>query len=266
MAFNSYNQNNNDKRPTVNTYTPISFTNQDSKIMDTRLSISYFNKLMCITIAARTNAGSSDFATYDTDNPVSIYISYSKAKILHDAILNMLSKPNEIHNVCVELKNGLLKISDGVEYGSSNPCIAILYAKDNAGVNEIIYETKSDMYYAAYNYDNEQYSSMPFPKFEIETFAMILEQYYIASSYAYAAMNREANMYASKFTSDILKGIAGKVGYQYSSSSGSGNFNNKSFLSGNNSSSSSKPQFNGDVPTEYQQSTFSDIANSLLDE
>ena len=264
MAFNSYNNNQN--RPTVNTFTPISFTNPNSQIMDTRLSISYFNRLMCITIAARTNPGSKDFPTYDTDNPVSIYISYSKAKILHDAIEAMEANPSEIHNVSVELKNGLLLISNGVEFGSQNPCVAIFYAKEDTSVNQIIYETKADPYYAAYNYSDGQYSSMTFPKHELDVFKMILEQYYLASSYAIAAMSREANMYNSKYIVETLKGIAGKVGYQPSNSGGSGgSFNNKSFLNGNNSGNGGGNKINGDVPNEYKQSTFSDIANSLLD-
>ena len=39
------NYNNNDKKPTVNVYSSVTFTNPESKIMQTRFSIEYFNKI-----------------------------------------------------------------------------------------------------------------------------------------------------------------------------------------------------------------------------
>ena len=260
------NYNNNDKQPMVNTYTPISFTNPGSSVMDTRFSIGYLNRVMRITIAARTNPGSTDFAKYDTDHPVDIYISYSKAKMLHDAIIEMKKRPNEINNVCVELKNGLLKVSNGVEYGSLNPCFSIAYADDSNNMHEIVYECKGgDTYFAAYNYQDNQYSTIKFDNFELDTFCMVLEQYYVASSYAIAASVKESNMYSNNNLSNTIKEIAGKLGIQTNTGNrSSGSFNNKSFLSGGaNGSGGSSNTISGGVPEEYTQASFSDIANSL---
>lgn len=265
MAFGIYNNNQQNDRPNVNIYTPISFSNPASKVMDTRLTISYFNRVMCISIANRNNPGSNDYPTYDNDNQITVYVSYHKAKILHDAIVSMLNGTDK-NNVCIELKNGLLKVSNGVEYGSTMPCISISYADKNGNINEIVYETKATGYEAAYNYSDGSYSTMAFPKFEIETIVMVLEQYYIASSYAVAATVREAGMYRDKYITDSIKAIAEKVG----ASRGS-NTNKTSFLNAANAANGNNAQhqsqsggFNGDVPKDYEQSTFADIANALM--
>ena len=266
MAFGIYNNNSNQDRPSVNIYTPISFSNPASKVMDTRLTISYFNRVMCISIATRNNPGSNDYPTYDNDNQITVYVSYHKAKILHDAIVNMINGTDK-NNVCIELKNGLLKVSNGVEYGTTMPCISISYADKSGNINEIVYETKATGYEAAYNYSDGSYSTMAFPKFEIETIQMVLEQYYIASSYAVAATVREAGMYRDKFITDSIKAIAEKVG-----ASRGGNTNKTSFLNAaanatnvNNAQHQSQSGgFNGEVPKDYEQSTFADIANALM--
>ena len=96
---------------------------------------------------------------------------------------------------------------------------------------------------------------------------MVLEQYYIASSYAVAATVREAGMYRDKFITDSIKAIAEKVG-----ASKGGNTNRTSFLNAaanatnvNNAQHQSQSGgFNGEVPKDYEQSTFADIANALM--
>ena len=269
MAFKNYNNNQQDNKPTINTYTPISFSNGESKIQPSRLSISYFNKLMVISIALRNNAGSNDnYATYDNDNQISVYVSYMKAKILHDAIIALHNDPDK-HNVCVELKNGLLKVSDGIEYGSTAPCISISFADQDGHTNEVIYQTKSEGYMAAYNYSDGEFTSMNFDSIELDTLTMVLNEYYKAASYAIAASVRESNMYFTKFVSDNLKAIVEKIGAQTGGGARS-NFNNKTFLSGGGSNGSnsqaSASSYNGTmngIPKGYEASSFEDIANSM---
>ena len=103
MAFKPYN--NNEKNLTCSTFSNISFSNPESNIAQTKISIGYFNKVMKISIAARNNNGSNDnFATYDNDNAVSVYVSNIKARILYLLIQKLISDP-DTHNVCVELMN-----------------------------------------------------------------------------------------------------------------------------------------------------------------
>lgn len=263
MAFKSYN--NNDKSPVCTTYSGISFSNPESNIGQTKISISYFNKVMKIAIAARNNNGSNnDFATYDNDNAVVVYASNVKARILYLLIQKLKENP-EIHNVCVELKNGLIKISDGSEYGSSSPCISISYAGEDGSVHEIVYQTKAGYHKGATNYSNGSYQSVLFDDIELDTFAMTLDEYYKASSYAIAASVWEANMYRHDYEINLIKSIAEKSGVQIGSGNNNSNpakFNNKTFLTNNsNTTSNSNSSM---IPKEYESSTFDDIASSMM--
>ena len=258
MAFKSYN--NNDKTPVCTTFSAISFSNPESTIGQTKISISYFNKVMKIAIAARNNGNSNnDFATYDNDNAVSVYVSNIKAKILYELIQRLKNDP-DTHNVCVELKNGLIKVSDGSEYGSSSPCISISYASEDGSVHEIVYQTKAGFHTGAANYTDGKYENVSFDDIELNTFEMVLDEYYKASSYAIAASVWEANMYRHEYESNLIKSIAEKCGVQMSTNSAK--FNNKTFLSGDSKSNNAS---NGSmIPKEYESSTFDDIASSMV--
>lgn len=264
MAFNTYNNNQQDNKPTVNVYTPISFANPESRVQKSRLSISYFNRMMQISIALRNNdGGNDDYPRYNNDNAVKVFISYSTAKLLHDAIVDMRTNGKK-NNVCVETKNGLLKVSNGVEYGSETPCISITYAMSNGGgITEAIYQTNPE-HSVAYDYSDGSYSTMNFPNFEIDTFIMVLEQYYLASSYAISATVHEANMYRQRYINDTIKAIAGRVGVSAQQNSSSQNYNNHTFLTGSsdNNSSSNNGGMNG-IPRGYEQSSFEDIVNGM---
>lgn len=263
MAFKSYN--NNDRGPTCTTYSGISFSNPESTIGQTRISIGYFNKVMKVAIAVRNNGNSNnDYATYDNDNAVVVYVSNTKAKILYELIQRLKNDPNT-HNVCVELKNGLMKISDGSEYGSSSPCISISYASEDGSVHEVVYQTKEKFHTGAANYTDGKFENIYFDDIELDTFAMALDEYYKASSYAIAATVWEANMYRHDYESNLIKSIAEKCGVQTNSNSNPTKFNNKTFLSGNSNSSASNSSSNGSmIPKEYESSTFDDIAASMV--
>ena len=66
-------------------------------------------------------------------------------------------------------------------------------------------------------------------------------------------------MYKRDYTVGLLKGIAGKVGYE----TGNGNnrqYNSKTFLSNNNNHAASD---NSMVPKEYEATSFDDLANNM---
>lgn len=252
------NYSNNDKNPVSVVYSPIAFSNAESKIMASRFSISYFNRLMKVSIALRNNAGSNDaYATYDTDNQVSVYVSATKAKMLADMIVKMISNPTEINNVCIELKNGLLKVSNGAEYGVNNTCISISYADESGNVNEVVYENKADFYSAAYNYSDGEYSTEVFKSMELDMFVMTLNEYYKASSYAVVASIGEGMLYKRDAQYNLIKAIAEKVGV----SGNNKQFNNKTFLSGGNNKTTSSG-ING-IPAEYESASFASIAGEI---
>ena len=263
MAFKNYNNNTNS--PVTNVFTPIAFSNPESKVDQTKFSVSYFNKLMKIAIAKKTaGGGNNDYATYDNDNAIVVHMSFSKAKILLDLIREKLLKEEDVHNVCVELKNGLLKVSDGIEFGSTMPCFSIT-SVDNAGnVSEIVYQCKENFYTGAYNYNDGKYSSESFDNLELDTFIMVLDEYYRASSYAIAATVMEASMYEREGQYNLIKSIAEKIGVSTNGGGNSGGYNSKTFLAGagNNGSSGFNGGMNG-ASAEYEAGSFDDIANSM---
>lgn len=267
MAYKSYN--NNDKQPTVSTYSGVSFSNPESPIAQSKLSISYFNKVMKISIALRNNAGSNDgYATYNNDNAPTVFISNTKAAILVK-LIDMLRNDPDVHNVCIESRTGMLKVSDGSEFGSTNPCISITYASEDGSTHEVVYETKSGFHTGAYNYQNGEFESKSFDDIELDTFRMTLEQYYIASSYAIAATVKESEMYRRDSEMSLIRAIAEKVGV--SNNSNGSRYSNKSSFLGNNGGPSAVGAMNPPtssgansmIPKEYESSSFDDIANSM---
>ena len=281
MAMGTFNNNQYDNRPTVTVYTPISFSNPDSTVQASRFSISYFNRMMCLSIALPLQEKTAEgYTKYNNDNQIKIYLSYRQAKLLHDAILDMFETGK--NNVCIETKNGLLKVSNGIEFGSDTPCISVSYASDNDAIVEVVYQTKANDT-VAYDYSDGQFSTMSFPKFEIETFIMVLEQYYLASSYAIAASVHESSMYREKGSYELLKAIAGKVGapVPQNGNNNRSNFNSHTFLGGNGNggsnnnsggNASSVHSYNNQasgggmngIPKGYDQTSFDDIVNSRL--
>lgn len=259
MALKSYN--NNDRTPTISVYSGIVFTNPESNISQTKFSISYFNKVMKVSIAMKNNGGSNnDFSTYDNDNAVVVYISNTKAEILYN-LIQRLKTDKDTHNVCIELKNGLMKVSDGAEFGSPSPCISISYASEDGSVHEIVYQTKYGFHNGAVNYSDGEFSTVTFDDIELDTFAMCLHEYYKASSYAIAATVWEANMYRRDYDQNLIRSIAEKVGVSIGSNNNT-KFNNKTFLSSSDNSTSGNST--DIIPKEYETSTFDAIAGSLM--
>lgn len=257
MSFKTYN--NNDRQPTNTTYSPVSFGNPE-ELGGSRLNVSYFNKLLQISIQKR-NGTKNDYATYDTENPSTVYLSITKAKMLYDLIEKMKTD-NSIHNVCIETNKGLLMVSDGSNHGVTSPCISISSADESGAVSTVVYVTKTNYHKGAYNYDMDAgtYSDQYFNDIELDTFENVLLQYYNAGTYAVAATVMEANMYKHNALRNVIMAIAEKVGASTNNNNGGGYSNKSQFLNNNNNSSNG--DMNG-VPKEYESATFDDIAHGM---
>ena len=268
MAFNTYN--NNQDKPYSNVFTPISFANPDSTLQQTRLSISYFNKVMQLAIAPKdATPNNNGYPTFNNTAAIKVYISYYQAKMLCEEMKLMFhSGKADMNNVCLETKNGLLKISNGKEYNSPTPVVAIMYmATGGTVISEALYQCKPT-YEIPYNYKDGSYSTHKYPSLEIDTLIMVFEEYYKAASYAIASSISESSMYHNKSVTDTIRSIAGKVGANngsasYSKAPNQGSYNNHSFLNSNNTNNIN--EFDSNVPKEYQQSSFDDIVNGIAD-
>lgn len=264
MAFgNTYN--NNDKQPVNVTYSSIGFSNPNGKVAQSKLNISYFNRLLKIGIANKKPSNNNGYDTYDNENQAAVYVSSTKAKILSDMI-NTLRSDKEIYNVSVELKNGLLLVSNGSEFGVDNYCIVIKAADEAGNISTAVYEMKSDYHKGITNYtDGGDYTEVPLSNLELDQFQMVLDEYVKASTYAIAASVMEAGMYKRNAATEILYNIGRKVGVvsdNNGSNNGNGSFlsrNNNNNSSGNNSSSLPKGVDN----KEYEVSSFDDIAGNI---
>jgi hypothetical protein len=267
MAFRNYN-NNNQNGPSNTTYSGISFFNSESKVNQSRFSISYFNKIMKIQIANKipTTDGSNK---YD-DNPATFYLSNMKAYALYRELRNMLDGKSKFHNICQDQKNQLLKISDGTEYGTSNFCVAILVKDEMGQVTETVYETKDHSFTA--NYDGKgNFETVPVRNQEIETIAMAFIEYYKASAYAIAASVMEAGMYKRQAQYDRINQIAEKVGVPMQGSGNGfygGGRSGGSFLDGANSGGNGSRGMDPNSmnpPKGFEASNFDSLAESLDD-
>ena len=193
--------------------------------------------------------------------------------MLHDLIAHMKATET-VHNVCVELKGGLLTVSDGSEFNVASPCITIYSADEAGNVKSITYETKSNYHKGAYNYnaDDNSYSDYIFKDIELDMFITVLDEYVKAFTYATAATVMEAGAWHRDKIQKTISAIADKVGAQnhFGSGSSNRNYNSKTFLSGNNgggsgfeASMNAPTSGNSPVPKEYEASTFDDIANAM---
>ena len=270
MAFRTYN-NNNQNGPSNTTYSSISFFNSESKVMASRFSVSYFNKIMKIQIARKIETPDNS-NKYD-ENPPTFYLSNMKAYSLYKGLREMLDGRATYKNVCQDQKNQLLMISDGSEYGVHDYCIAILTKDESGQVSKVVYETKDHTYAANYD-DQGNFETIPVPNHEIEAFAMTLYEYFKASSYAVAATVMEASMYKRQGQYDRIMQIAEKVGVPIQNSgngySGGGGNYRGSFLSGSDTGSSgngSRNMGSNDMnpPKGFEPATFDSIAESLDD-
>lgn len=268
MSFSSYNSNNKNNGPMSLVYTPITFSNPESTVFPSKLNVNYYNRVLKLGIATKNQPKANDsYTTYDNDNQIYVYITHTKAKMLHDLIVDKLLVDDTVHNVCVELRGGLLTVSDGSEFGVNSPCIIISAADENGNVTQGIYETKSQYHKGAYNYnkDDNTFDTQYFDNLELDTFITLLDEYFKASTYAVAATVMEASMYKNAGLYNITKAIADKVGAS-ANEGGNKNYNSKSWLGGegnvaNTTPSNSTGFNNGNA--NFTESSFSDIANNI---
>lgn len=252
MSFNTYN--NNDKQPVNVTYSPVSFSNPEVENAS-RLNISYFNKLLQISIQKR-NGTKNNYATYDTEHPYTVFLSITKAKMLYD-LIDKMKTDDSINNVCVETNKGLITVT-------KNPTTISISSVDESGsVDTATYEIKKHYHKGAYNYDmrDGSFADMYFDDIELDVFSNVLLQYFNAGTYAFAASVMEANMYKHNSIRNTIYAIAEKVGASTNSNGNGGGYSNKSqFLNNNNNSGGNSNEMNG-LPKEY--SSFDDIANAM---
>ena len=274
-----YNNNGQDARLSVTTFSPISFANPEGELGQSRMSINYFNRLMQVKISPRVVQAGEQFPSYSKEGVAIIFITPTNAKMLHDGFINIITGKSKFHSVHIETKGGLFTLSDGIDKGSPVPYASVTFVlHEGAKPTTLFYQFKTN-YELACDYNDGAYETQQFPRYEIDTFLMVLEQYYIASSYAIAATINESNLYRHNYIKELIRSIAMKVGVnltgvggQYSNNS---NGNTQTFL--NKSQQNTTPPTIGFDPSTaptggvsgmtegYTASTFDDLVKASLE-
>lgn len=248
-------QNNNDKgkyNPTV--YSPYRLSNPESTVDPTALGAKYWNGMLTLTISPRKNTTDGSIA-YDSDNAVSIYLTHTKARILHDELLKFVEDPNQFNNVGVPSGTGLISICNGKEFGITTPCLVIkkLNAENGSVESSFAYEFKQDFHYSIRNFDESksEFDKIYYNTLEIEQLATLLKTYYEAMSGAVAYTVVDNMKYdVSRMTTKITA-IGEKLGVEFGG--GNGYKNNKS----------SSSIFNNKEPRNFSSGTLADIENQM---
>ena len=235
MALGNYNDNNNKRYYEPLVYSQFGTSNTEG-VDPSALSFSFYNKMLKITITPmKPNAKPEDRNIWDQDNAVSVWLTYTKAKMLHDEIRYVLENPDTCFNAGVPTgADGLISFSTGKELGVSSPCLIIRKInQDNGTVNSVYaYQFKDNYkgYRSVRNYDPNnpsEFEGHTYNNIEIEDLLTILDQYYKSScgAYAYAQMN--AMRYDIQKNNTKLELIMEKLGIEKPEYSRGGNGNNR---------------------------------------
>lgn len=218
MALGNYDNNKKDRD-----YTPVYYseygTGNAEGVDPSALSYSFYSRMLKISISPlKMNNG--DKIAYDHDNAAVVWLTHTKARMLHDQILRVLN--GELSNGGVSTgKEGLIRFSDGKELGVNNYCLII--NKVNGETGEVLsayaYEFKSKHHYAVQNYDpkDSSYKKKCYDKLEIEQLLDLLETYYKAMTGAQAYATLDAFKYVNNAMTTKTDLIMSKLGVEYKS-------------------------------------------------
>ena len=237
----TYNNNQNTNRsntPDVSVYSNYRMNNAESQIDATCLASRFWRGSLCLSIYPRKNTG-NDEVSFDTDNGITIYLSHTKARILRDEIKNFLKDPVTFNGVGVPSGQGVITISNGVEYGKNTPVLTIRKVNETgAVVASFAYEFKSNYYFSIRNYDGGKTFDSVYDDYrtiEVEQLITLLDEYIKASTNAVAFTVMDQRKFSATRFENKLDAIAQSLGVEVPKSGGNQRrYNNNSYFNSNN--------------------------------
>lgn len=244
MALGQNNYNNSNKQyPTV--YSNYSMSNTESEIEKSRLSFTFWNNMLKISIAPMKPSTNPNEISFDNDNAGSIYINHIKAKLLYDAI-NEFQTRGCTGNVGVNSGKGVITISDGAEFNKKTICVGIYLVNQETCIAEssYAYEFKNDYYFRlnSYEYDTGKFEKFMDNNMEIELLKAILISYYEAMSMSMAYSVVHATSFDKNKMESRVESIMSHLGIEFGKSK---NYSNNGF--------------NSAKPSGYAQASFDDL-------
>ena len=255
MALSSgqYSREENRKGQTsVTVYSDYSFANPESAVDQTRLSPTFCLGMLKISIDPRDQSNPKPYPTYDDKAGVSIYLTHTKALLLLNDIEEFEKNPSMATSVGVDSgrgdKQGLIQITNGAEFGTTNRCIVIrkigMDDHNNPYVSaSFAYELKEDNYhYTIRNFNPEdptQFDKVYQNNTELEQFKTLLRQYIEAQTNAMAYSLMEQMKYNNSRVNTKLDLVMEKLGIEKKTYGNNGGGNSTSIFqnSGNNNRS-----------------------------
>lgn len=240
----NYNNNQQQYKPTVNVTSGYKWYNEESTIDPTRLLIKMWGNSLILEISPKKAESSTEFAEYDDKSTIKLYLSHTKARILHDEILGYLDNREERNSSGVPSGTGVVTICNGSEFGSPEATCLVLRRVNESGETEssYAYEFKRNYHYAIRNYDadNKSFSKEyeDYNDLEIRQFLTLLEEYYtsMANTTAFSVLNAMNYDYKTNSKIDaICEAVNAKVpgkGGNHSKGSNRSYFDSKSTSSG----------------------------------
>lgn len=256
---NNYDNNKKDFQPTV--YSPYRMSNVEG-IDPSALGFSFWAGLLKISIAPVIKSN-NDTPSFDYKNAGTAYITHTKAKIFADEIDKFMASPDTYNNVGVDTKGGLISLSNGKEFGISNPCLVIRKVNETSGDVDAtyVYEFKTAYHNSIRNFDekSKKFDAYLYKNLEIEQLKIILEQYYTHMTYAAAYSVVDSSKFENSRVNTKIGLIAEKLGVEFKGSKDGGGSSNKSFFNNNSSS-------NGGGSKGFDSATIDDIAGMMDEE
>lgn len=193
MPLNEPNYNNKGempKRPTIGS--PYVFTNTFSTVDPSRMTFSFWNRMLKITITPMIGKNEAGIPSYDKDNAISAYFNHSKAYIMANEIRKFLIDPINYNSSGVISNDSLVTISNGEEFNTPGVYLVIRKIDKATGktLSSYAYQFRTDFYNSVRNYDQntlkfntefDEYSNL-----EIEQLLALLDSYVEAMTYAQA--------------------------------------------------------------------------------
>ena len=231
MALGSYDNNRGEerKRPTV--YSPYGFANTVSAVEVSRLSFSFWNKMLKITITPMVKKNDDGTITWDREGAGAGYLTHSKALILANEIRNFLSDRDKFNSSGIISNETLITISNGKEFGVDGTYLVLRKIDKETGktVSSWCYQFNTDFYNSVRNYDETTAAfSTEFDEYtnlEINQMLTLLDSYVESMTYAQAYANIDSTDYNYSQILNVLNACAkglgvetGKGGYSGGSS------------------------------------------------
>ena len=218
--FNTYNNNSQAGKPSVNVTSAYRWYNDESTIDPTRLTAKMWGNSLQLELAPKKNdGGNGEFAEFDDKNTVKIFLNHTKARMLYNEILNFLNDPEKYNSSGVTSGTGLITISNGKEFGTNKTCLIIRRLDPESGMvtSSFAYEFRTNYHYSIRNY-NERSNAFEkefasYDSLELDQLLTLLQSYYEAMTNTIAFSVLNAMNYDNK-TNYKLDGICEALGVQ----------------------------------------------------